>query len=145
MNARRESKERNLTWRIQEDIHCWTLLEHFPEFNWCILYVVSKLGKSAIQCFKRCMIQRWNEEVRAIGSRSHQVEGQFRRLRNQPLAAKWCPSGCEISQPSYTPAKFSWVLLDICDRLFLILCFRYLMSKSSFSPCNPPIIGFLSL
>ena len=31
MNARRESKERNLTWRIQEDSNCWTLLEHFLE------------------------------------------------------------------------------------------------------------------
>nr|CAN82866.1 hypothetical protein VITISV_015466 [Vitis vinifera] len=36
-------------------------------------------------------------------------------------------------------------LLDICDRHFEIFCFRYLMSKSPNSPCNPPIIGFLSL
>ena len=36
-------------------------------------------------------------------------------------------------------------LLDIFDRLFEIFCFRYLMSKSPNSPCNPPIIGFLSL
>ena len=28
-------------------------------------------------------------------------------LRNQPLAEKWCPLGCEISQPSCTPAKSS--------------------------------------
>ena len=36
-------------------------------------------------------------------------------------------------------------LPDIFDRLFEIFCFRYLMSKSPNSPCNPPIIGFLSL
>nr|CAN81466.1 hypothetical protein VITISV_021276 [Vitis vinifera] len=36
-------------------------------------------------------------------------------------------------------------LPDISDRLFKIFCFRYLMSKSPNSPCNPPIIGFLSL
>ena len=36
-------------------------------------------------------------------------------------------------------------LPDISDRLFEIFCFRYLMSKSPNSPCNPPIIGFLSL
>nr|CAN80062.1 hypothetical protein VITISV_039547 [Vitis vinifera] len=36
-------------------------------------------------------------------------------------------------------------LPDICDRHFEIFCFRYLMSKSLNSPCNPPIIGFLSL
>ena len=36
-------------------------------------------------------------------------------------------------------------LHDISDQLFEIFCFRYLMSKSLNSPCNPPIIGFLSL
>ena len=36
-------------------------------------------------------------------------------------------------------------LPDIFDRLFEIFCFRYLLSKSPKSPCNPPIIGFLSL
>ena len=36
-------------------------------------------------------------------------------------------------------------LPDIFDRHFEIFCFRYLMSKSPNSPCNPPIIGFLSL
>ena len=36
-------------------------------------------------------------------------------------------------------------LHDISDQLFEIFCFRYLMSKSPNSPCNPPIIGFLSL
>ena len=36
-------------------------------------------------------------------------------------------------------------LPDISDRHFKIFCFRYLMSKSPNSPCNPPIIGFLSL
>ena len=36
-------------------------------------------------------------------------------------------------------------LPDMCDRHFEIFYFRYLMSKSPNSPCNPPIIGFLSL
>ena len=31
-------------------------------------------------------------------------------------------------------------LPDISDRLFEIFCFRYLLSKSPNSPCNPPII-----
>ena len=35
-------------------------------------------------------------------------------------------------------------LLDTCDRHFEIFFFRYLMSKSPNSPCNLPIIGFLS-
>ena len=36
-------------------------------------------------------------------------------------------------------------LPNISDRHFEIFCFRYLVSKSPNSPCNPPIIGFLSL
>ena len=36
-------------------------------------------------------------------------------------------------------------LPDISDRNPEIFCFRYLLSKSPKSPCNPPIIGFLSL
>ena len=36
-------------------------------------------------------------------------------------------------------------LLNISDRHLEIFCFRYLLSKFPKSPCNPPIIGFLSL
>ena len=36
-------------------------------------------------------------------------------------------------------------LPNISDRYPEIFCFRYLLSKSPKSPCNPPIIGFLSL
>ena len=45
----------------------------------------------------------------------------------------------------HSATKFLLKLPDIFDRLFEIFCFRYLMSKSPNSPCNPPIIGFLSL
>ena len=121
MNARRESKERNLTWRIQEDNNCWTLLEHFLEFNLCILYVVSKLGKSLIQRFKWYTIRRWNEEVRVIGSQSHQAEGQFRRLRNQPLAAKSQEDGCEMV--TFSLWNFT-AILHACE--ILLSASRYL-------------------
>ena len=36
-------------------------------------------------------------------------------------------------------------LPNIFDRHPEIFCFKYLLSKSPKSPCNPPIIGFLSL
>ena len=63
---------------------CQPLLEHFLESNLFILYVVSKLRKSSIQCFKQCAIRSWNEGVTAVGSRTPQAE----RLISQP---------CEIS------------------------------------------------
>ena len=103
-NAMRESKERNLTWRIQEDRNYWTYLEHFLESISCILYVTSKLGKSAIQSFQQCMNWSWNKEVIAIGIQSHQVESQFCsyeitmcKLWNQPFCEKWRLLACEIS------------------------------------------------
>ena len=45
----------------------------------------------------------------------------------------------------YSAMEFLLKLPDISDRHLEIFCFRYLMSKSPNSPCNPPIIGFLSL
>ena len=83
--------KRNLPWSILEDSHCQPLLKYLLEFNLCMLYVVSKLGKLAIQCFKRCMIQSWNEGVTAIGSRSLKAEGQFRRAAKSAF-------GCEITR-----------------------------------------------
>ena len=45
----------------------------------------------------------------------------------------------------YSATEFLLKLPDISDRHFEIFFFRYLLSKSPNSPCNPPIIGFLSL
>ena len=139
MNARRESKERNLTCRIQEDSNCWTHLEHFLESISCMLYVVLKLGKSRIQCFKQCTNRSWNKEVKAIGSQSHQAKSC-----NQPLAAKWRLSAYEISQPMLHACEIHLSASRYLWPTLLDFFFRYLLFKSPFSPCNPPIIGFLS-
>ena len=48
----------------------------------------------------------------------------------------------------HSAAVFSWSFLIFATNIlgyFEIFCFRYLLSKSPKSPCNPPIIGFLSL
>ena len=96
MNARRESKERNLTWRIQEDSNCWTHFEYFLESISFILYVVSKLRKLGVQRLKRCMNWSWNEEVMAIWRQPRKAERKFlnrapisqvvSQLGNHPLA-----------------------------------------------------------
>ena len=137
-NARRGSKEKSAMkhswWQS-----CQPLLEHFMESNLYMLYVVSKLRKSTIQCFKWCAIRSWNEGVTAIGSRLLQAEGRILH-------------GCEITlllrnhfaAILHNAMKFLLKFPDICNRHFWIFCFRFFMSKSPFSPCNPPIIGFLS-
>ena len=64
-----------------------------------------------------------------VGSRTPQVE---RPLRNGAKSAVCCEvisqpflCICEISQTSFSPAKWSLVLPDICDRHFWIFFFRY--------------------
>ena len=85
--------------------HCQPFLEHFLELNLCILYVVSKLGKSAIQCFKRCTIRSWNEGVTAIASRSLQSVAK----------SAFC---CEIFAAFlYSAMEFLLKLPDTCRKL----------------------------
>ena len=90
MNVRRESKERNLTWRIQEDSNCWTHFEYILEFISCILYVVSKLGKSGVQHLKRCSNWSWNKEVMDIWREPHQVVRKFHSCEINLSLRKFC-------------------------------------------------------
>ena len=83
--VKRESTLKHSWWQSFQP-----LLEYFLKSNLCMLYVVSKIGKSTIQCFKRFANQSWNEEVRANGSRSLQAKGQFHRAVKLAF-------GCEIS------------------------------------------------
>ena len=150
--------KRNLIWSILKDSHCQPLLEHFLDLNSCILYVVLKLGKLAIQCFKWCAIQSWNEGVTAIRIRSLKVEGQFCRAAKSAFGCKIkrrvakSAFGCEMV--SFMLRNFAALLHGFeillsfpifATDIFEIFCFRYLMSKSPNYPCNPPIIGFLTL
>ena len=102
--------------------------------------------KSSIQRFKWCAIRSWNEGVTTIGSWSLQAEGQFCRAVKSAFGYEMVSfmlrnfaailHGCEILLK----------LPNICNRhFFRFFCSRYLMSKSPNSPCNPPIIRFLSL
>ena len=85
-----------------------------------------------------------NEEVIDIGSQSHQAEGQFRKLRNQPFLAKWTLSACKIFAGHVTSCEIRLCAPRYLRPTLLDFFFRYLLFKSPFSPCNPPIIGFLS-
>ena len=75
-----------------------------------MLYTISKLRKSTIQCFKRCSIWRWNEEVTAIASQSLQAEGSiFQSVAKSPFCCEvisqpFCTVGCISfwSCPTYT-------------------------------------------
>ena len=98
--------KRNMPWSNFLWQSCQPLLEHFLKSNLCMLYVVSKLRKSKIQCFKWCTIWSWIEGVIAIASRSLQAEGRILH-------------SCEmILQPFCTVLwNSSWSFPDICDML----------------------------
>ena len=119
--------KRNLSWSIFWWHSCQPLFEYFQKSNLCMLYVVSKLRKSEIQCFKRCVIRSWNEGVTAIGIRSLQAEGQFRKATKSAF-------GCEmISQPSCSSAKFRSHFVHLrnspeCFQIFAIDIFWYFAS-----------------
>ena len=113
----------------------WALLEHFPKSIFYILYIISKLRKSRIQCFKWCAIRSWNEGVKAIASRSLQAE---ERILHSVAKSPFC---CEmISQPFCTvhgcspeASRYLWLtLLDIFLQIFV--------SKFPFSPCIQPLM-----
>ena len=53
-------------------------------------------------------------------------------------------SVCEISQTSFSLAKWSVVLPDVCYQHWEIFSIRFLLSKSQNTPCKPPITRFLS-
>ena len=146
-NANRGSKEKSamkhFLWQS-----CKPLLEHFLKSNLYMLYVISNLRNSEIQCFKRCTIWSWNEGVTTIGSRTPQAESQLRSAAKSAFCCEVISQPflcvCKISQTSFSPVKWSLVLPDICNRHFEIFFFKFFLSKSQNSPCKPPIIGFLS-
>ena len=86
--------------------------------------------------------------MRQVGSWEPQDESQ---LRN-PARITFCCEVisqpflyvCEISQTSFSLAKWSVVLPDICYRHWEIFSIRFLLSKSPNTPCKPPIPWFLS-
>ena len=54
--------------------NCWEHFYHLSKFISCLIYLVSKLGKSGVHSFKRCSIWSWNEEVMAIWRRLCKAE-----------------------------------------------------------------------
>ena len=109
------------------------LLEHFMKSNWCILYTISNIRKSKIQCFKRCIIRSWNEEVTAIASQSLQAEGSIL----QSVAKS--PFCCEvISQPFCT---VWWISSWSCPTYAT----RWKLGTSRWKPTSQPCENSLLL
>ena len=90
MNARRENKERNLTWRIQEDKNCWTHLEHFLESISCILMSFWSSGSQESNASN-------GTQIRAELKKLWPLEANRTKLKANFVAAKSQCASCEIS------------------------------------------------
>ena len=86
------------------------VLEHFLELKLFILYIILKLRKSGIQCFKRCMIWIWNEEVMAIWRQTTQSWAGISHLEIQ--SAKNPFQGAKISHLEIQNAEMTNYLLN---------------------------------
>ena len=64
--------------RNSKDNSCKENLEHLLETIVYMIYIISNLGKSRFQHFKRCTIWSWNEEVMAIWRQLRKAEMEFR-------------------------------------------------------------------
>ena len=140
--------KRNLTWSILDDSH----VSHFWSTSWSSIYVWYMLfwssGSQQSNASNGKGFGVEMKELQPLEADHSKLKKNFARLRNQPWVAKCCPFCCEISQPSCTQPSCCGISPKASQYLrpnFEIFCFRYLMSKSPNSHCNPPIIGFLSL
>ena len=91
---RREEKQSEEN-RGQQLQYSFALLEHFPKSIFYMLYTISKLRKSKIQRFKRCMNWSWNEEDMAFSRQLHPAH--FHPGRNSIRIG--IPSGCRHFHP----------------------------------------------
>ena len=125
MNTRRESEERNLTWRIQEDRKCWTLLEHFWSSIYAYYMSFRSLGSQKSNALNGAQFRAEMKKLEPLEANHTKLKANFPGyeislwLRNHKrMAAKWCPSCCKILQPSCTPAKFSWSFPIFATNIF---------------------------
>ena len=69
---------------------CQPLLEHFMKSNLCMLYVVSKLRKSTIQCSNSVRFGLEMKELQPLQADHSKLKEEFcTALRNHPFVARW--------------------------------------------------------
>ncbi|RVW18997.1 hypothetical protein CK203_099773 [Vitis vinifera] len=111
----KQSEEENRGQQLQSSC---ALLEHFPKSIFYILYTISKLRKSRIQCFKRLFVQCYGIPPEA--TRYMLQAGTLRTSRWKPISQPYefnlllgkyfaaLLSVCEISQTPFSPAKWKY-------------------------------------
>ena len=138
--------KRNLPWSILDNSH----VIHFWSTSWSPIYACYMLFRSSGSQQSNASNGAWfgvkMKKLQSLETDHSKLKENFTRLRNQPWAAKMLSFCCEnFAAILHSATEFLLKLPDICDRHFEIFRFRYLMSKSPNSHCNPSTIGFFSL
>ena len=108
MNARRESKERNLTWRIQEDSNCWTHFEYFLEMHNICRFEAREVRSPTLQTVRELELKRRSYgHLKTTASSCAKISQLRNQLRNQPFVVK-------ISQPKAHIVVVKWVAKSTC-------------------------------
>ena len=138
--------KKNQPWSILDDSH----FSHFWSTSWIPIYACyMSFRRSGSQQSNSSNSMRFGVEMKELKP----LQAYHSKLHEDFCTAVKLAFCCEnlvllLRKFHSHFAQCAGVLLklpDICNWHFEIFCFRYLMSKSPNSPCNPPIIGFLSL
>ena len=79
----------------------FTLLEHLTKSIFYMLYTISKLRKSRIQRFKRCMNWIWNEEDMAFARQLHPIKAYLAKWKWNTAAQSQRSPTCESDFSTY--------------------------------------------
>ena len=152
MNARRRNKERNITWRNsrgQQLLDTFRALSrvHFMhticrfEFWEVRIPTLQTVHKSELKWRSyghwKQVTPSWKAISQAVKSQSVGCEISLFMPNGDFQLANFCSPCCML----WNPPKCFQLFATNSFRFFF---FRYFLFKSPFSPCNPPIIGFLS-
>ena len=98
-------------WAEMSHLHFETvghISEHFLELKLFIIYLISNIGKSGVQHFKRCANWSWNEEIMAVWRRTRKAKRKISQL----LAHE-----CHFTaaQPHFAAVKWAAKMVPGCE------------------------------
>ena len=118
-------------------------LDHLLESIVYIIYIISKLGKSGFQHFKRCAIWSWNKEVMAVWRQLRKVEEEFR------IDISWCENfridipWCKNFRTDISQCKNFHITLFQCKN-FHTDFLRCKIFRTTFLQCKNVIVRYFT-
>ena len=131
--------KRNLPWSILDDSN----ISHIWSTFWSPIYVYYISFRSSGSQQSNASNGAW---FRVEMKELQPLQSDHSKLKEECCTAAKSPFCCEMISQSFCTVQrnFSWSFPIFATDTFGYFASDFFMSKSPFSPCNPPIIGFLS-